>query len=175
MDHQFQRWTFTDQKMRNLVKPTLIVSSTGYIVELIEPYLARNNDAMILNHFMKSSQGELLKTLLGPNGVLLADRGYRDSVAVLQEQGFKCHIPAFVKHGKALNVEESNSARQLTKVRSVVERSIGRLKQFRLFKGTVTIKALRTIGQDLRIASALINRFYRPLVIVPLTRCGLSK
>jgi hypothetical protein len=61
-----------------------IVSTTGYIIEIIHPYLARNNYAMILGHFIQTQDGDSLKQLLGPNGVILADRGFRDILWLLK-------------------------------------------------------------------------------------------
>lgn len=163
-DHTFQRKSFTDQKKRNLVKPMVIVSTTGYIIDIVHPYLARNNDAMILKHFIETSGDDLIE-LLGDNGVILADRGFRDVAQFLQDMGIKCILPAFLsKSQKTMSVGQANETRKLTKVRWVVESAIGRLKRNALFRNTVPNAALPTIAIDFRISAALINKFKVPLV-----------
>lgn len=54
-DFAFQRRSFSMQKhTRHLVKPMMIVSTAGYTVAAIGPYLAdgKNSDAKILNHIV---------------------------------------------------------------------------------------------------------------------------
>lgn len=51
VDHSFQKSTYTDQKKRNLVRPLVFVTTTGHILYVAHPYLARNNDATSLKHF----------------------------------------------------------------------------------------------------------------------------
>ncbi|CAG2188196.1 unnamed protein product [Mytilus edulis] len=46
----FQRKSFSLHKSRPLVKPMVVVSTTGHFVSILGPYLSRNNDASILNH-----------------------------------------------------------------------------------------------------------------------------
>lgn len=60
-DFAFQRRSFSMQKHRHLVKPMMIVSTTGYIVAAIGPYLAdgKNSDAKILNHIFATNVQEI--------------------------------------------------------------------------------------------------------------------
>lgn len=53
-DYSFQRQTYSMHKNRPLVKPMVIVTSTGYIVDVFGPYFAdgNNNDAQILNNLL---------------------------------------------------------------------------------------------------------------------------
>lgn len=163
-DHTFQRKSFTSQKMRNLVKPMMIVSTTGYIVDIIHPYLARNNDAMIFRDFMDTSGDDLVE-LLGDEGVILADRGFRDVAKFLTDMGIKCILPAFLsKNQKAMSVSQANETRKLTKVRWVVESAIGRIKRNLLLRNTISNASLPSIATDFRVSAALINKFKRPLV-----------
>lgn len=52
---KFQRQSFSFHKGRPLVKPMVIVSTTGYFISVIGPYFAKDNDATILNHIMESN------------------------------------------------------------------------------------------------------------------------
>lgn len=142
----------------------IIVSTTGHIIDIIHPYLARNNDAMILKHFIETSGDDLIE-LLGDDGVILADRDFRDVAQFLQDMGIKCILPSFLsKNQKAMTTDQANETRKLTKVRWVVESAIGRLKRNILFRNTVPNAALPTIALDFRISAALINKFKVPLV-----------
>lgn len=51
-NYTFSRRSFSMHKRRPLLKPMMIVSTTGYIVSVLGPYLAdpKNNDSSILNH-----------------------------------------------------------------------------------------------------------------------------
>ena len=147
------------------MRPIVITTTTGYIVTIVEPYLARCNDAKSLRHYLSTTDGGRLVNLLGPDGIILADRGYRDVSQYLHSIGLECIIPSFIERGsKTLDVLHANETRLLTKVRSGVERCIGRLKTFKYFKNTVAISALATVGMDLKIVAAIINHFRPPLV-----------
>ena len=65
---------------KHLLKPTLIVSTTGYIVTAIGPYLAdgKNSDAKNLNHIMGTDTRDI-KTRLHYDDIMIVDRGFRDS------------------------------------------------------------------------------------------------
>lgn len=54
---QFQRRTYSIHKGRPLVKPMVVVSTDGYFLTVVGPYLAVswNNDVSILNHMLKSN------------------------------------------------------------------------------------------------------------------------
>lgn len=150
--------------MRNLVRPLVFVTTTGHILHIAQPYLARNNDANSLRHFLGTLDGEEFRKLLGNNGVILADRGFRDVSDFLTSLGIISVLPAFIPPGsKTIGVSESNKTRRLTKVRSAVERAIGRLKQFRLFRGTISISALPQVSRDFQVIAAILNRFRPPL------------
>ena len=114
----FQRRSFSMHKHRPLVKPMMIVSTTGYIVTVLSPYLAdtKNNDAKILNHIV-ATNAEDMKQWVTENDVFVVDRGFRDSSEVLSDLGVKMEMPAFLSKGsKQHSTEESNSSRLVTKV-----------------------------------------------------------
>ena len=61
-------------KRRQLFKPMVVVTTTGYIVSVLGPYFSdgKNNDASILNHFLKNNM-EDIRTC-----VIFFDRSYKD-------------------------------------------------------------------------------------------------
>ena len=115
---QFQRRSYSVHKGRPLVKPMIIVSTTGYYVSVLGPYFAdaKNNNASILNHIMNNNIEEI-KDWVKPSDIFVVDRGFRDSVALLKDLGIQAEIPAFMKRGeKQMSTEEANTSRLVTKV-----------------------------------------------------------
>ncbi|XP_061196000.1 uncharacterized protein LOC133204277 [Saccostrea echinata] len=88
----FQRQSFSLHKGRPLVKPMIIVSTTGHFISVMGPYLARNNDASIIKHIMKSNV-EDIRNWVQEEDIFIIDRGFRDSIDYLEELGIQAHMP----------------------------------------------------------------------------------
>ncbi|KAG5888469.1 hypothetical protein JTB14_017700 [Gonioctena quinquepunctata] len=86
-------------------------------VEKLRHFLCKdssNNDAACLNN--EFEQG--LNNWLQEGDVEVCDRGYRDSVPVLQDLGIECRMPAFLQPGEnQLSKEAANKSRLVTKNR----------------------------------------------------------
>lgn len=74
-DYSFAKKTFSIHKNRPLIKMMVIVSTTGYIIEALGPYLANgaNNDASITEHIMKDN--EVINNFFEKNDKFIVDRG----------------------------------------------------------------------------------------------------
>jgi hypothetical protein len=70
-DNQLQRSTYSVQKSRHLVKPFVICSSNGRIVDIYGPYQASLNDAEIMKIILNYDKH--LMNLIEPNDVFLLD------------------------------------------------------------------------------------------------------
>ena len=115
---KFQRRTYSLHKGRPLVKPMVVVTTTGYFVTIVGPYLAdgRNNDAAILNQMLKANIQDF-REFLQEGDVLVVDRGFRDSLSMLADLGIKAEMPALLSKGqKQLSTGEANASRLVTKV-----------------------------------------------------------
>lgn len=57
----FQRRSYNVHKGRPLLKPMVIVSTSGYFVSVLGPYLAdsKNNDSSILNHIIRTNAEDI--------------------------------------------------------------------------------------------------------------------
>lgn len=65
--------------------------------------------------------------------MVIVDRGFRDAVTFMEENGLQVHMPFHLPRGKKQHsTTEANISRMVTKVRWVVESANGRLKQWRL-------------------------------------------
>ena len=58
---RFQRKSFSLHKRRSLLKPMLIVSTTGYIIACIGPFLSNysNNDASIMQNILHHNTDDI--------------------------------------------------------------------------------------------------------------------
>lgn len=78
--------------------------------------LARNNDATILNHMLHNNV-EDLKGWFHEDDVFVVDRGFRDSVELLEELGIRAEMPRLMSRGqKQMTTLDANASRLVTKV-----------------------------------------------------------
>jgi hypothetical protein len=160
----FQRKSYSGQKKRNLVKPMMMVCSDGYIVGILGPYLARNNDASILRDLLKENVAPM-RMFLDSKAVLIVDRGFRDVVEFANALGYDTLMPSFLAKKQRQHPDlEANQNRLVTKLRWVVESANSRLKRWKYFKHTIPNTCLPSLAKDLQIMGAIINRFRPPLV-----------
>lgn len=115
---QFQRRSYSLHKGRPLVKPMIVVTTTGHFVNVVGPYMAdgKNNDSSILNHMLKANIDDF-RNFLRDGDVLVVDRGFRDSLPILADLNIQAEMPSLLTKGqKQLSTEEANSSRLVTKV-----------------------------------------------------------
>ena len=120
----FQRRSYSLHKGRPLVTPMVNVTTSGYFVSVIGPYMAdaKNNDAAILNHILETNV-EDIKNWVKDDDVFIVDRGFRDSLE-LEDMGIKAQMPSFmIKGEKQMSTEDANTSRLVTKV-SITESSV---------------------------------------------------
>ncbi|KAK3099402.1 hypothetical protein FSP39_003842 [Pinctada imbricata] len=80
------------------------------------PYLARNNDASILNHILETNV-EDIRGWIQEDDVFIVDRGFRDSAAYLEKLGIKAEMPAFMTRGESqMSTDSVNTSRLVTKL-----------------------------------------------------------
>ena len=163
------RHSFSVQKHKHLIKPTLIVAPDGYILDIINPYFSDglNNDAAILNRELQR-EGNLLREWFEEDDIFVVDRGYRDSIPILQELGINHKMPSLLPHGqRQLTTEEANDSRLITKTRWIVESRNGHLKSvFKFLAQRISIVHASHLGDYLKIAGALLNRYHPSIDMV---------
>ncbi|XP_065213296.1 uncharacterized protein LOC135840599 [Planococcus citri] len=161
-NYKFQRRCYSTHKGRPLVKPMMLVSSTGYIIDVIGPFYAdgKNNDANIMAAILKAN-ANCLFSWLKPNDIFIVDRGFRDCLGLLEELGFIYKMPHFLSKGQQHSMEEANESRLITKMRWVVEAVNGLIKTWRALDHVFPNSQIPFIGDYVRIVCALCNR-YRP-------------
>ncbi|XP_043264042.1 uncharacterized protein LOC122404178 [Colletes gigas] len=161
-NNEYQRKSFSGQKKVPLCKPFTICTTDGYIVDILGPYYATQNDASIMKEIMTESNG--LCNLMKKGDIFILDRGFRDVKNMLTEQGYGVLMPALKGKRPQLSTIESNDSRFVTKLRWVVEAIHGILKQkYRLLDRKLDNKMLPKIGIYCKIASFLQNRYGKRL------------
>ncbi|XP_065935231.1 uncharacterized protein [Magallana gigas] len=162
---QFQRRTYSIHKGRPLVKPMVVVSTDGYFLTVVGPYLAdsRNNDASILNHMLKSNI-EDIKNWFEDDDIFIVDRGFRDALGVLEEFGIKAYMPHLLDKGeRQMPTPDANASRLVTKIRWVVEAANSRIKRWKYLAHTLPTNQVPFIGDYVRIVCAISNKYLPPL------------
>jgi len=158
-----QKETYSMHKYDNLVKVMMLVTTTGYILAVEGLYCAdgSNNDAAILNN-MVTEPAYGFSSFLQSEVCLVVNRGFRDSVALLESFGHEVKMPSLLpRTQKQLTCKEGNESRLCTAVRWVVESANGRLKNvFPFFGHTISNKYLCStkLNRFVRIACAILNR-----------------
>lgn len=121
---KFQRQSFSFHKGRQLVKPMVIVSTSGYFLSVLGPYFAKDNDASILTHIMRSNL-EDIRNWVEEDDVFIVDRGFRDSLTYLEELGIQVKMPSFMEKGeKQLSTDAANTSRLVRKVKKTIVKYI---------------------------------------------------
>lgn len=164
----FQRRSYSLHKYRNLIKPFLIVCADGYIIDVMGPYPAVTSDAdimiKILNNHDEPIEDGAFNYFFEQGDIFILDRGFRDSVPLVESHGYVAHMPPSKSRGETqLTTEKANKSRLITMCRWIVETINGRFKRdFKIFRNRVFNLHVPFIFTDFRIAAAIINRFQEP-------------
>ncbi|CAF3390049.1 unnamed protein product [Rotaria sp. Silwood2] len=161
-----QRRTYSMHKGRPLLKPMLVVTTTGYIVSCLGPYFAdyKNNDAAITKHIIYNNK-ENITQWLHKGDILVIDRGFRDALDYLHKHNYQTFMPAFLdKNSKQFSTRTGNETRFVTKIRWIIESANGRIKQWRIFDKVLPNSLLKTVGDLVGIVCALQNAYGAPFI-----------
>lgn len=92
--------------------------------------------------------------------ILVVDRGFRDSLPLLDNLGYKVHMPKFLnKNQTQFSTIEANETRLTTKVRWIVESTNGRIKQWKIFDKVMHNSLIPLMSDYFSIVCALVNCF----------------
>ncbi|CAD6216050.1 GSCOCG00011256001-RA-CDS, partial [Cotesia congregata] len=150
------------QKKVPLCKPFTICTTDGYIVDMLGPYYANQNDATIMRDIIDNPDGICL--LLEPGDAFVVDRGFCDVKEYLESKNYKVLMPALKEKRNQLTTAESNASRYVTKLRWSVKATHGMLKQkYHLLDQRIDNKMLPRIGNFFKIVSFLHNMYSKRL------------
>lgn len=165
-NYDFQKKTYNGQKKRNFLRPMMCVTTNGYIIDVLGPFAAVENDATCLKHIIEKVPE--VKQIIEPGDVFIFDRGFRDCREEMVQAGYVIKMPEFIKKNhprQQLTTDQANKSRLVTKTRFVVEARNGHIKKiFPVFDQRWKTLCIKTLGEDLRIAAALINKYFKEVV-----------
>ena len=118
-NNEYQRKSYFRQKKVPLCKPFTICTTNGYILDIAGPFNATVNYDTIIKILIEDLTG--IKLILRPGDFCIVNRGFRDALQHLEDEGYNVLMPAFEGNRAQLTSEEANSSRFVTKVRWVVE------------------------------------------------------
>ena len=95
------------------------------------------------------------------NDIFILDRGFRDSINLLESCNYKVYVPESLSEGEhQLTTAQANRSRCVTICRWVVEMVNGYFKRdYRLFRFDHLNKTVPNMMAYFQIAAALINKF----------------
>ena len=136
------------------------VAPNGYIIDVIGPFRATENDACIMQQIFEGMPEVRSKFQNGD--VFVVDRGFRDVKTYLEHRGCIVKMPEIIPAGESqLSDLQASRLRLVTKVRFVVEIINGQLKTFfRYFDHVWCIQAIPHLMTEFRNAAAIHNMFY---------------
>lgn len=161
--NKVQRKCYSMHKHRPLIKPMVVVTTTGYILSVVGPFFAdgKNNDAAIMRN-MINTNADGINDWLKEGDIFILDRGFRDVLELLEDGGFHTESPAFLpKSSKQFSTNDANHSRLVTKIRWAVECINGRIKSWKYFDKVVPNSDIHNVKDYLQIVAALCN-CYRP-------------
>jgi len=166
-NNTLQRKQYSVHQHDSLVKPFVVCTTNGKIVDIYGLFPATLNDATILGTILSAKNQECvdLQKLIKPDDHIILDRGFKDIISTLQTTyGLHTHIPSCVPpKQKQLTWEQGNQSRFVTKCRWVVEAINAKLKT--MFRANDHVHMNVTLPHtldDLKISAALINKFSQP-------------
>ncbi|KAH6947736.1 hypothetical protein HPB50_021094 [Hyalomma asiaticum] len=130
--------TYSNYKHHNTVKLLLVISPSGSITYVSKAWGGRVSDKELTQH-------SGLLELVEEGDVYLVDRGFRCE-EMFGARGASLLMPSLTKKRAQLPGAEVTMSRKLSSVRIHVERSIQRLKAFRLFHMILPVSFVKRAG-----------------------------
>ena len=98
----------------------VVVATTGQFVAILGPFITRNNDASILNYMLKCNINDI-NGFVKDSDIFVVDRGFRDSLTLLEDPGIKADMSSFMKKDeKHMSDIDANTSRMVTMVSSSI-------------------------------------------------------
>ncbi|CAK1599733.1 unnamed protein product [Parnassius mnemosyne] len=148
--HQAATWS--QYKSCNTIKYLISITPDGLINFISEGYGGRTPDSTIFE-----DSGFLDK--LAQGSIVLADRGFKNISHLLEQRGCTLLRPPSVSSNSKLTAEEVLQTKRIAAIRVHVERSIGKLRDFKMIgpHACVDISYIHFLDNIVTIACGLVN------------------
>lgn len=146
---------YSHYKNHSTFKVLAGIAPTGAVTFLSDAYEGSISDKEIT---VKSG----LLDLLNPGDLVIADRGF-DLKEVLQSRMVNLNIPPFLNGRSKLTPQEELLTKCIARVRIHVERSIERMKKFKIIGRTLPLNLRPVVTQIVHVIGFLVN-YQNPIV-----------
>nr|XP_034192559.1 uncharacterized protein LOC117609911 [Osmia lignaria] len=161
-NNEYQRKSYSDQNNVPLCKPYTVCTTNGYVVDVLGPFHADQNDAQIMKTILQDLNG--LQSIMKRGDICIGGREFHDVQSSLKELGFQVLMPVLNEKRNQLTTVQSNASRRITKINSVVEAIHAIIVQnYKLLHRQIYNKSLPQIQLLFKIACFLYNRFSKRL------------
>ena len=110
------------------------------------------------------------------NDILILDRGFCDSVDVLNEIGFFTKFPAFLgANQKHFCTKDDNETKLVTKIRQAVESVNARLKTWKFLDQVICNRDIPHLKEYIDMVAAICNCFRFPLQQSRKVDCNIAR
>ena len=149
-----QHKTYSQYKSHNTFKVLFGIAPNGAFTFVSDLWSGNVSDKFI------TRESGLIE-LIEEGDAVMADRGFQIEDLLLPRKA-KLIAPPFTRKctygkNKRLNVKEIRNTRLIANHRIYVEQAIGRLKEWKFFKGSLNVKRKAVANQAVKVATALCN------------------
>ncbi|XP_071481997.1 uncharacterized protein [Diadema antillarum] len=144
-----QASTWSDYKKHNTIKVLVGITPNGHISFLSKAYGGRASDVAI---FRESG----FLSLLDPNDVVMADRGFPIQEELLLHHA-TLEIPPAAQGKRQMTRSKVQKTKVIANLRIHVERAINRLKDFKILNNTMPLTLVPSADDILIVCAALVN------------------
>ncbi|KAL0839756.1 hypothetical protein ABMA28_016397 [Loxostege sticticalis] len=147
-----QSLTWSNYKGCNTLKYLISITPNGFINYISGGYGGRVDDAALFQDCKIIDQ-------IPTGSTILADRGFKHIASIVESKGCKLIRPPSVKTGAVSNKADVMDTKRIAAVRIHVERSIGRLRSFKMLAphACVNVKMLPVFDDIVYVACGLVN------------------
>jgi hypothetical protein len=144
-----QKRTYSSHKFRNLVKAMFIILPDGRIWDFAGLFFAdgSHSDEFLWKYIIGENICDF-SDCFQPEDQFLGDRGF----SRIDFDEYELHCPTGLVQGNNQHTStEANDSRKVTRLRNVVERAFGRLKQWKMLATVINNKHLPNLAKIIRI------------------------
>jgi hypothetical protein len=142
--------TYSHYKGKNTVKFLIGVSPSGLITYVSQAYGGRASDKAIFN------QSDLLQKLIPYVDAVMVDKGFLIE-SECDNNGIEIIRPPFMRQKKQFSKEEADSTASIARARVHVERTIQRMKLFKLLSNKIPATFVSSLDNIAVIISGIVN------------------
>ena len=151
-----QSQTWSEYKHHNTWKALVGISPTGCIIFVSKLWAGRVSDKEL-------TQRSGILNFLQDGDNVMADRGF--DIADILPHGVSLNIPPFKGNRKQLSAPEVEETARIASVRIHVERAIGRVKNYHILDGTMSLSLQPVLNQIFSVCCLLTN--FQPYLVQP--------